>query len=157
MYVVASFEHSGRLELAIAEIQKIGVSKQSILVLPLDKRTEPNHTLDTIHYTDGKSFVDLSAIIGAVLMLLGGIYGFLLKWGPVLWALIGLVAGILIGFVVDYWHTNKGKKKTFKSDNRIDVFVMVKCKEYQTEKVKDLLWNQLALGITVFNKEEPTA
>ncbi|GGD93668.1 hypothetical protein [Paenibacillus nasutitermitis] len=157
MYVIASFEHSGRLELAVAEMQQLGISKQSILILPLDKRVDMPQTLDTIHFADGKSFVDLSAILGTVFMLLGGIYGFVLKWGPILWALIGLVFGLLMGYAVDRWHTRKTRKNKRQTlnDNRIDVFVMVKCKDYQTDKVKELLWNQLALGITLFNNAEP--
>jgi len=156
MYVIASFEHSGRLELAVAEIQQLGISKQSILVLPLDKRTEIPQTLDTIHYTDGKSFVDFSAILGAIFMLLGGIYGFVLKWGPVLWALIGLVGGLLAGYGADRWYNRKKRKSTAKtiSSNQTDVVVLVKCKEYQTDKVKELLWNQSAIGIALFDKTD---
>lgn len=157
MYIVASFEYSSRLELAISEIEQMGTPKQAILLLPLDKRTENSRLFDSTHYADGKSFVDFAAIIGAVSMLLGGIYGFVLPPGPILCAIIGLVAGLLLGYLADLWYTSRKRRSRKKPPtNRVEVFMMIKCSHEQTNRLKGLLWNNGALGIALYDNSPPT-
>lgn len=50
--------------------------------------------MDTIHRADGISLFDGAEVSGAILMTLGVVYGFVLKWGPIIWGLIGLLAGV---------------------------------------------------------------
>jgi len=56
---------------------------------------------DSINRSDGISLYDLAAILGAALMVLGTIYGFVLKWGPVICGLAGLLLGAGIGLFLD--------------------------------------------------------
>ncbi|MEQ8176116.1 MAG: hypothetical protein ABRQ26_13740 [Syntrophomonadaceae bacterium] len=93
MYVYASFDYSAYLELAITDLEKRGIAREHILAVPLDKRMEERKLFDTIHRADGMSLFDGAAVSGAIFMELGVIYGFVLKWGPIVWALIGLVGG----------------------------------------------------------------
>ena len=82
MYIIASFEQSIFLELAISALEQRGIQKNQILAVPLDKRTEPRKLLDTIHRADGYSLFDVAAVLGTCGMLLGAIYGMVLNWGP---------------------------------------------------------------------------
>ncbi|TDF97046.1 hypothetical protein [Paenibacillus piri] len=102
MYIVASFEHSVAVELALTELEKIGIPKSDLFALPLQVRNEKKRIFDSAHYADGVSFVDLATILGSAFMLVGGIYGFVLKLGPVLWALFGLVGGGVLGFLIKW-------------------------------------------------------
>ncbi|MEN6388786.1 MAG: hypothetical protein ABFD04_00075 [Syntrophomonas sp.] len=73
------------------------------MAIPLDKKVEKRKILDTIHRADGISQIDGAMVLGAVFMELGVVYGYFWKLGPVLWGLIGLGAGVLAGFILDYY------------------------------------------------------
>lgn len=100
MYLVASFHYCMHTELAIAKVEELGVPREQIFAVPLEKRGETRHIFDTIHHADGVSLFDGGAILGSACMVLGVIYGFILAWGPIIWGLIGLAGGFLVGFLI---------------------------------------------------------
>jgi hypothetical protein len=146
MYVIATFEQTLSLELAISALELKGLHKENILAVPLDKRTEPRQLFDTIHRADGFSLLDASAILGTVFMLLGSIYGFEWKWGPILWGIIGAVFGSLLGIILKFIvikNRNYGKRNITS-----EVVMMIICEEHQWETIEKILWDNMALGIS---------
>jgi hypothetical protein len=151
MYIIASFDYSLALEIAITELREADIPQRNILALPLDKQTEKPRLFDSIHYADGTSLVDLAGILGCIFMLLGAIYGFVLEWGPIIWALIGLIAGMLSGFFIKWLYLKNTYKRNF-SQNKTEVFLLVYIKEEsKVEKIKEILWQHNALGLTVWD------
>ncbi|WP_442599752.1 hypothetical protein [Neobacillus sp. D3-1R] len=150
MLVIATFENSTFIELAISALEQRGIPKNKIFAAPLDKRKEPRQLFDTIHRADGFSLFDAAAILGTCLMLLGSIYGYVLKWGPIIWGIIGAVTGIILGLIVKLLLVKKRKK----SSNRIssEIVVMIRCDLHQKELVENILWDNYALGMTCINK-----
>lgn len=149
MHFIASFEYSVFLELALTELEKNGVDKENIQAFPLDKRLEHGKLFDTIHQSDGISLFDLAAILGMIFMLLGCIYGYILPLGPIIWALIGLVFGALLGFAIKYIryrkkYANKIKRKKEKVS---EVILIIKCDHGSTKTIEKILWSHFALGI----------
>lgn len=146
MYVISVFEHSISLEKAITSIQMKGIAKENILAAPMDKRGEEPKLFDTIHHSDGLSLLDLPFILGSFFTLLGGIYGFILAWGPVIWGLIGLVLGFGTGLAIKLIITKRYSKK--RTNKKVpEVVLIIECKEHQIETVKDILWSHNALGV----------
>jgi hypothetical protein len=144
--LISTFEYSSHLELAIGEIQHLGIEKKDIYAIPLDQRAETVHLFDTIHKADGESLTDIAAILGCVGMLLGVIYGFVLKWGPILCGLLGLVIGALLGGFLDLMLTRKQRnRKAVKKDAEVILYVV--CPDHLTEKIESILWEQFALGM----------
>ncbi|MFJ8265963.1 hypothetical protein [Peribacillus asahii] len=152
MYIVASFEYSTHLEMAITEIERIGISKEKIATIPLDKRVEKARLFDSIHRSDGISLVDLAAILGTTFMLFGVIYGYKLKIGPIFAALCGLVFGLIFGFAIDYLTTKNKKKKKAGKEKQTEIFLMINCAEDKVERIQDILWEHFAFGIGKINK-----
>jgi hypothetical protein len=152
LYIIASFQHSKDIEIAVADIANMGLNKSNILVLPLDNRASLPHTFDTKYHSDRESLIDIAAILGMIFMLLGAIYGFVLEWGPILWGLIGLVFGIIIGFSIKYFHI-KSKQTTNQKTiiNQTEIVLIVNCENYQEDKIKNILWQNYAIGLTTFN------
>jgi hypothetical protein len=152
MFIVSSFEHSRFLEIAITELEQKGITKENIMAIPLDRRAEARRLFDNIHRSDGISLFDGAAALGMVFMLLGAIYGFLFKWGPIIWAIIGLVVGITIGFIVDLSiskiKTNRSKKIP---DIAAEVFLIIQFDENKCEMVEKILWDHHALGLAKMN------
>lgn len=146
MFVIATFENSIYIELAISELEQKGISKEKILAAPLDKRTEQRKLFDSIHRADGFSLFDAAAILGTCLMLLGAIYGYVLEWGPIIWGIIGAVTGLLLGFALKLLLIKKNKRGTKLITS--EIVLMIRCEDDQWEKVQYILWENSALGIT---------
>ena len=146
MYIFSTFDHSNYLELAITAIQMKGIAKESILGVSMDKRGEEAKLFDSVHSSDGISMLDLPMILASIFCLAGGIYGFLLTWGPVLWGIIGIFFGASLGLIIKLITTKKYNNRQKKS-KATEVVLIIECKENQAEMVKDLLWANHALGV----------
>lgn len=156
MYVYASFDYSAYLELAITDLEKRGIAREHILAVPLDKRVEEKMIFDTIHRADGISLFDGAAVMGAIFMELGVIYGFVWDWGPITWGLIGLFGGGILGFLLDYFYGkirgNKNPRETRNQkqaggSNNTEVVLTIYCRNSQYEMVEKVLWDNMAFGV----------
>ncbi len=147
MYIISTFEHSLYLEKAVTAIQMKGIAKEDILAVAMDKRAEQRKLFDSIHQSDGLSLMDLSAILGTIFMLLGTIYGFVLKLGPIFWGLAGLVAGFVLGLSIKLLIIRKSNRR---QDNKkaSEVVLIIDCVKEKAEMVADTLWNHHALGVS---------
>ncbi|MCM3693124.1 hypothetical protein M3189_17695 [Neobacillus niacini] len=146
VFVIATFENSIYIELAITALEQQGISKEFILAAPLDKRKELRGVFDTIHKSDGFSLFDGPSILGTCLMLLGAIYGYVLEWGPILWGIIGAVSGMLIGFLIKLLLLKKNKRG--RATITSEIVLMVRCEDRKWEMVEKILWDHFALGLT---------
>lgn len=146
MFVIATFENSIYIELAITALEQQGISNELILAAPLDKRKELRGLFDTIHKSDGFSLFDGPAILGTCFMLLGAIYGFVLDWGPILWGIIGAVSGMVLGFLIKMLMLKKNKRGSKNISS--EIVLMVRCEEHKWEMVEKILWDHFALGLT---------
>ncbi|KUG03881.1 putative membrane protein [hydrocarbon metagenome] len=149
MYLVASFHHCLHTEIAIAKVEELGIKKNQILAVPLEKKGETRHIFDTIHHADGISLFDGGAILGTIGMVFGVIYGFVLEWGPIIWGLIGLAGGFCLGFLLDLSFSKVRHSKGRQKENDAELFVMVHCDPLQADQVKKVLLDHLALGVAV--------
>lgn len=149
MYLVASFHYCLHTEIAIAKVEQLGIKKEQILAVPLEIRGETRHIFDTIHHADGISLFDGGAILGTACMVLGVIYGFELEWGPIIWGLLGLGGGFLVGFLLDLLFTKTRHSQERRNNKDAELFLIVNCEPRQVEEVKKTLWDHLALGVAV--------
>ena len=145
MHIISSFEHSAFLELAINLLQEKGIEKEDIVAVPLQNMKDQPKLFDTIHRSDGESLLDLAAVLGTVFSVLGASFGFVLTWGPIIWGILGLAFGAIIGFMIDYLLTKKHKKS--KTSLHTEVILIVNCKENEYETVKRILFENRALGV----------
>jgi hypothetical protein len=78
-------------------------------------------------------------------MLLGGIYGFIWTWGPIIWSLIGLVFGATLGIVISFITM---KSKWFREKSKPEVVLIIECEQEQSGHVERILWKHNALGVS---------
>ncbi|TYS70956.1 hypothetical protein FZC76_03415 [Sutcliffiella horikoshii] len=152
MYIFATFKYNMEMELTLRELEELGLTKEQILVVPLDKIKYQTKAIDSMHRSDGRSLVDLAAIFGIIFMLLGVIYGYIFYLGPILWGLFGLVFGGIFGFLIDYYFTKKSEKSFSKRGSDADMVLMIQCPKEKQEKVEDVLWNNMVLGVGILNR-----
>lgn len=154
MYVFSTFEHSVFLELVIAALEEKGFAKNRILAVPLEKRYEGRKILDTIHQSDGRSLFDGAAVLGTVFMVLGVIYGFTWKWGPIIWGIIGLAFGGGLGFLLDLLITKSRASQKKSQAKATEVILIINCNGNQVEMIENILWEHLALGVARLDHEK---
>ena len=145
MHIISSFEHSAFLELALNKLQEKGIEKENIVAVPLQNIKDQPKLFDTIHRSDGESLLDLAAVLGTVFSVLGASFGFVLTWGPIIWGILGLAFGAIIGFTIDYLLTKKRIKR--KTTLHTEVILIVNCKENEYDTVKRILFENRALGV----------
>jgi len=148
LQIFSTFEHSSYLELAITSLEKVGVQKDNILAVSLMNRVQERKLFDTLHRADGISLFDKGAAIGTAFSVIGASIGFVLEWGPIFWGLIGGATGFIIGFVIDYifYKVNHKRKRILKGKHS-EVVLVINCPNELVEKVEQLLWDHLALGV----------
>ncbi|MDF2038440.1 hypothetical protein LIT38_03550 [Bacillus sp. CMF12] len=148
MQIISTFEHSSYLELAITALEKEGVKKESILAVPLINRVEERRLFDTLHRADGISLFDKGAAIGTAFSVIGASVGFILEWGPIYWGLIGAATGFILGFIIDYIIFKVvHKRNRVVKGKKSEVVLVIECQKELAEKVEDVLWEYLALGV----------
>jgi hypothetical protein len=147
MHVISSFEQSTYLELAINQLQLKGINKEQIAAVPLEQLTIERKLFDTIHQTDGISLLDGAAVLATVFSVLGASFGFELKWGPIIWGLLGLVFGAGLGFLLDLFIRKRKSKKRQAKNFNTEVVLIVHCEESEFKMVKEILSEHKALAI----------
>ncbi len=145
MYIVSSFEHSNFLELAISDLEQKGIEKNRICAIPLHKITKERTLFDTLHHADGQSMMDLPAIIATAFMTLGVCWGFMWKWGPIIWGLLTFVSGLALGLVIKYLLYRHSLRE--RAGCNTEVVLIIDCKPEEVETVETVLFNHLAIGI----------
>lgn len=146
MQIVATFEHTVFLEMALTQLKERGIS--DLFALPLDNRTEERRLLDTLHNSDGATLMGKGMVLAALLSVVGASRGFELEWGPVYWGLIGAASGFVTGVAIDLFiHKVVKKKRRLLKGKRGEVILIVNCQETEAAWIEPLLWDHLALGL----------
>ncbi|GEO25483.1 hypothetical protein AAC03nite_12680 [Alicyclobacillus acidoterrestris] len=142
MNVFATFRHSMYLEMAIIELEQRGIEQQNILVIPLDNQYTKSHDIVLTHRGDPIG-IQFGFIFGTVFMLLGVIYGFVFKWGPVLWGMIGILTGGVLGYWLDLFLIKRNQNTIGLSE----VILIVDCHQSMSSEVERILWGHRAVGV----------
>ena len=69
--IFSLFEHSPSVELALSKLEQEGVTKEQILVVPIDEANENLKVFDSIHDSDGFSFIDKGMALATALGVVG--------------------------------------------------------------------------------------
>jgi hypothetical protein len=144
--MIANFENSLNIEIAISSLEQNGIPKNKILAIPL-RQIKNDMIFDTINKTDGISNLDLAMILGSMSMTIGTIYGFIFYWGPIIWGLIGLIAGMGIGFLIDIIPKKKKNSRKRAANGSNSVILMVHCNDTEWKNVKKTMEENMALAV----------
>lgn len=133
MYLVAGFESTPYLEMALRELEENDIDRTGIVTVEMEAQTFPPTLFDSIHYSDGVSVLDAMAAWGVVFSVFGIVYGSEVKYGPLALGLTGLAVGALIGFIIDVIrHPAKGKTK---ASRNVEVFMLIPCESQEQKKL----------------------
>ncbi|WP_134684844.1 hypothetical protein [Brevibacillus migulae] len=148
MQIFATFEYTPLLEIAISELETKGIT--DIYAVPLDLRKEQPRLIDSLHRADGMSLIDKAMILAFMFSTIGASKGFVWKWGPIIWGIIGAVIGFVTGVLIN-WIQYRMKNRKLRREKNLgpkgEVILIVTCEDGQAKIVEDILWDHLALGL----------
>lgn len=148
MQLFSTFENHIYLEIAIANLEKIGIKKEDIFAVPLDNRKESRKLFDTLHRSDGLSLIDIAMPLATASAVVTASIGFELQWGPIYWGLIGAIGGFVVGLVIRLILVFVNNRETHRlKGKQSEVILIVECDETQGQVVEKILWEHLALGL----------
>ncbi|MDL4839971.1 hypothetical protein [Aquibacillus rhizosphaerae] len=147
MYIFSTFYRSTNIELMLSDLKQDGFSVEDILALPLHSK-KPKKNIWRMIAHDESSIIDTIAVFANIFMLLGVIYGFVLHLGPILWGLIGLISGIVLGLVVDIIFRKIKRQKGLKveKDNH-QILIVIECPNERIEHIESMLLEYAPIGI----------
>jgi hypothetical protein len=148
--IIATFDHSLFVEMVIHDIEKLGVPAQNIVALPVENLDSQTHIIDTIHRVDGGSVLDGAMMSATIFSVLGTIYGFVWHWGPIIWGLLGLVGGFLLGLIIEVV-INK-KKLNVVAKRKSEVIIEVTCSATLQDQLIKVLKMRKAMGYVIMPK-----
>lgn len=148
MQVFSTFEHTVHIELAIATLEKKGIQRENIFIVPLDNRMEKRKIFDNINRSDGTSLIDVGAALATAFSVIGASIGFKLAWGPIYWGLIGAFIGFMTGFVIRLFTelVIKKRRRLLKGFHS-ELILIVDCEGLEAELVENILFEHYALGV----------
>jgi hypothetical protein len=148
MQLFSTFEHSPSVEMAVATLEKKGIKRDKIFIVPLDNREEKHQLFDNLHRSDGTSLIDIGAALATAFSVVGASIGFKLEWGPIYWGLITAAAGFIIGFAIRLFTEMVFKKKRRKLKGfHSEIILIVECEDSEGEQVENILFGHFALGV----------
>lgn len=134
--------------MAISTLEKHGILKENIFAVPLDNRIEDRKIFDTIHRSDGISFIDIGVAMATAFSVIGASIGFKLTWGPIYWGLISAFVGFVLGFVIRLFiELILKKRKRVRKGKHSEIILIIDCDEAKAELVESILWDHFALGV----------
>ncbi len=134
----------------MAELESRGVGRDNILAVPLELRPVRRAMFDTIHRSDGSSYLDIGMAAAAACSVITAAIGFKLLWGPIYWGLIGAAGGFTVGLIIELLLHRK-RKKSYKRKRMSEMFVLVRCSYDMAEMIADILWKNRAFGVAVIS------
>ncbi|MBU3573160.1 hypothetical protein ABEY63_04865 [Priestia aryabhattai] len=149
MQVFSTFEYSSYIELAVSELEKKGIKKEDIFIVPLNNRTENRRIFDSLHRADGVSLIDLGMALATAFSVIGASIGFKLSWGPIYWGIIGAFIGFILGLGIKLFMFKVIRKnQRLLRGKHSEVILIVDCRTVDAEVVEQTLWKNLALGVS---------
>ncbi|MFT8362515.1 MAG: hypothetical protein ABF608_04990 [Sporolactobacillus sp.] len=144
--ILAAFDYSSYIEMALSALVPQKLSKSSLAVFPLYNKPYPDRHMP-IHE---QSQTDLYFILATISGVLGASIGFLLYWGPIIWGILASVAGFFIGYLLELvWIRRRRHKEP-------QIILVIRCPQEKVDEVCHILWMCQASGLTVTNCQPPS-
>lgn len=155
MLIMAIFEHSLELEQALLILEREGIERRGIMVVPMDS-DEQGDLSEEISTSWGQRAMGAGMATATASTVVGISQGFIREWGPLLWGLIsaagGFAAGWCIYALLHIARQDWGKRKAQK---RHVAAVVVRAGEEKLGVVREILWNHHALAVGNVDGQAP--
>lgn len=152
MQVFAIFESTAGIEQAIIDIKRTGISNQDIFVVPMEKRDNVSLSKDK-RYPQGRDAVDKGFAFATGISVITAGVGFRLTLGPIIWGIMGAVAGFLIGLLISFFQAKKNGPFIPKY-SVLPILLIVNGQESTITSIENILYEKGALGVNTPLKKD---
>lgn len=149
MLIMAAFHLSLELEEALLVLEKDGVERRGIMVVPLyngpvEDGAGWNSDWVQTSFEAGMALGTASAVVGIS-------QGFIREWGPLIWGLITAVSGFFLGFgLCALFQYKLWRRMT--PGRHPEAMIIIRCKPEDTGRVRTVLWQHGALAVGAANE-----
>lgn len=156
MLVIGTFPNDTRVLQAVHTLEKSGIGKDRLLVVPMDDSPDSANAHREIgNPTSGHSSVEFGFAGATAVSVIGISRGFMLAWGPILWGLISAACGFVLGFGVHkIWE--RRRLSVFRKKKSSNINVLVECEASERKLIVGVLWNHDALAVGVCPNDNVT-
>ncbi|OIK12435.1 hypothetical protein BIV60_16170 [Bacillus sp. MUM 116] len=150
MYVIASFVHLPQLESAISSLKDKGINNEDLSTIPLKSETGHSFISNIIHQSDKFSIFVVSALLGAILSVIGPSFEYFLKWEQITWDLMIFIISLTICFVSEFVISRK--KTKYHNKEKTNIVLIIKCFKSEAHLVEKELYKHSAIEVVLCNK-----
>ncbi|MBD2870304.1 hypothetical protein [Paenibacillus arenilitoris] len=158
MLIVGTFNHCTELELALSLLERNGIDKSRIMVVPMDLNRDSKSAYSPRIATDAERAFEVGMAFATAMSVIGVSIGFGLKLGPLLWGVIFAFGGFLVSFGLTIGIKRAIRRKRsrlsgktaatyVKKTNRPELTVLIECEEERAEHVSRILWEHEAISV----------
>ncbi|WP_201007771.1 hypothetical protein [Paenibacillus glycanilyticus] len=144
MIIIGTFKHSIELEHALTKLESLGLSKERLLVVCMDKESKTFQSDKPNKESSLSTGIEIGLAFATGLSVIGTSLGFIWTWGPVIWGLIFAFIGFFLGFGIN---TVFAKKHQEHNRHKAEVTVIVQCQAAQADEVQQVMWTNRALTV----------
>lgn len=153
MLIMATFDHSLELEKALLLLEREGIERRGIMVVPLDTPGQDlNVRSEPLPDWKQRAF-EVGMALGTACSVVGICVGYVLVWGPLLWGLIAAISGFCTGYGV-YAVAHRKQWGTQVSGIRPEAAVIVRVEPDGAAMVRQVLWQHKALSMGIIPDQE---
>ncbi|WP_127492606.1 hypothetical protein [Paenibacillus glycanilyticus] len=144
MIIIGTFTHSIELEHALTKLESIGIARERLLVVCMDKESNTYRSEQQSQASSLSTGVEIGLACATALSVIGTSLGFIWTWGPVIWGLIFAFIGFGLGFGINAIFLNKHATH---NRHKAEVTVIVQCQAKQADEVQQVMWASRALTV----------
>lgn len=149
MLVIGTFPNDTRVMQAVLMLEKAGIGKERLLVLPMDHSPDSANAHREIgNPISGHTSVEFGIAGATAVSVIGISRGFVLAWGPILWGLISAASGFALGFGLHKIYERKRLSEIRRKKSH-EINVLVECESSERKLIVSVLWNHDALAVGV--------
>ncbi len=149
MLVIGTFPNDTRVMQAVLALEKSGIGKDRLLVVPMDSSPDSASAHREIgNPISGHTSVEYGLAGATAVSVIGISRGFMLDWGPILWGLISAASGFALGFGIHKWWESR-RMSVIRKKKSSDITVLVECEAVERKLIVSLLCNHDALAVGV--------
>ncbi|MDF2926465.1 MAG: hypothetical protein K0R57_5379 [Paenibacillaceae bacterium] len=153
MLVLATFDHSMELEQALLILEREGIERRGIMVVPLDALGRNSHIRFELPADWKERAFEIGMATGTASAVFGICLGFVWDWGPLIWGLLTAIGGFGIGYII-YGLVYHLLWKAGDPVKRPEAAVIVRGKEENVDLIRQVLWQHKALSLGIVPEQK---
>lgn len=147
MIIIGTFKHSIELEHALIQLESIGIPRERLLVVCMDKESKTFRSDQQKKENSLTTGIEIGMACATAMSVIGTSLGFVWTWGPVIWGLMAALIGFCLGFGFHALFAKNHKRNNRYNRHKAEVTVIVQCPASHADEVQQVMWTNQAMTV----------